>query len=284
MPLNYDLIKNWPFKPVIRTYTRAEMIRFAQGFGAGLPGALQQDDNRFLDADAALALPMAAVPLTDGEFWQQDPAAGLTWQQIVHASEAITMHRPLPAEGTVVITRKNVEIYDRGAAKGALIVEQDRLADERGDPYVTIDVATVARADGGFGGSAEGAPKPVPVPGDRAPDLTLDIRTPSNDNPVFKLAVDLDITGSIPNAKPGQLMLRGVGCFGLAGRAVLKLLCGNDPARLKHLLVRYAGPMLTDETMRIDIWRTEPGKASFRLHAVERNVPVLNHCLVEFAE
>jgi len=282
MPLDYEKIKNWPFKPVTRRYTRAEMIRFARGFGAGLPGALQQDDACFLDPNGAVAMPMSAVALADGEFWQRDPEAGLCWQQMVHAAEAITMHGPLPAEGVVVVTRRNVEVYDRGVDKGAMVLEQQHLSDPSGELLVTIDVTTVLRADGGFGGTAEGAPKPKPVPSDRAPDLVLEMATPTRDHPVFQLAVDLDIAASIPNARPGQLMLRGVGCFGLAGRAVLKLLCDNEPRRLRYLGVRYAGPMLTDETMRIELWRTGIDSAAFRMHAVERDVPVLNHCHVQF--
>jgi hypothetical protein len=282
MPLDYEKIKNWPFKPVMRRYTRADVVRFARGFGAGLPGTLQQDDVRFLDPSGAVAMPMAAVALADGEFWQRDPEAGLSWQQMVHAAEAITMHRPLPAEGSVVVTRRNVEVYDRGVDKGAVVWEQQHLSDISGELLVTIDVTSVLRADGGFGGAAEGAPTPKRVPADRDPDLVLEVATPTCERPVFQLAVDLDIATSIPNARPGQRMLRGVGSFGLAGRAVLKLLCDNEPRRLRHLGVRYAGPMLTDETMRIEVWRTGTGSAAFRMHAVERDVPVLNHCHVQF--
>jgi acyl dehydratase len=282
MPLDYDKIKNWPFRTATRAYTREESVRYARGFGAGLPGALQADDERFVNPANSQALPMIAVALADGEFWQRDPAAGLQWTRIVHVEEAITMHRPLPPHGTVAVERRIVDIYDRGVDKGAMIHEQQILRDDRGQPLVTIDVTTVLRGDGGFGGSAQGVPKPRPVPSDRVPDAVIELRTPSREEPVFRLSSEFDVAAAVPGMQPGQLMLRGMCCFGVAGRAVLKMVCDNDPGRLRRLSVRYAGPILTDETMRTELWRTGAGAASFRLHAVERNAPVLNHCHVEF--
>jgi hypothetical protein len=282
LPLDYHKIRNWRFAVQQRSYSREDAVRFARGFGAGLPGPLAADDGRFIGSGDVKALPMIAVALADGEFWQRDPEAGLHWTQIVHAEEAITLHRPLPVAGIVAVERRIVDIYDRGVEKGAMLLEQQVLRNEHGDAVVTIDVVTVLRGDGGFGGTSQGAPRPRPVPSDRAPDLTLDLATPSQDQPVFQLSSEFDVTTSLSGAKPGQLMLRGVCAFGLAGRAVLALICANEPERLRRLLVRYAGPLLTDETARIELWHTGKGRASFRMHAMERNAPVLNHCYAEF--
>ena len=277
MPLNYQKIKNWPFRPRTRSYTREDLVRYARGFGAGLPGPLQEADARYIDPGAADALPMAAVALADGEFWQQDPRADLNWKQTVHAEEAITVHRQLPVTGSVTVNRRIVEIYDRGPGKGAMVLEQMQLTDQDGLALVTIDAITVLRDDGGFGGSNEGAPRPRPVPADRPPELTIEIATPSIDVPVFQISSEFTVAAASA-AAPDQRMLRGVCAFGLAGRAVLKLLCDNDPKRLRRLVVRYAGPMMTDETMRLELWRTAGNEAAFRMHAVERDAPVLVHC------
>jgi hypothetical protein len=83
--------------------------------------------------------------------------------------------------------------------------------------------------------------------------------------------------------RPGQRMLRGVGCFGLAGRAALALTCGNEPQRLRRFGVRYAGPMLSDETMRLELWHLDDTQAVFRLRAVERDAAVLSHGTVVWA-
>jgi hypothetical protein len=282
MALDYQKIKHWPFKPMVRRYVREDLVRSAIGFGAGLPGLLRAGDERFLGAQAE-PLPMAAVALADGDFWQADPQAGLHWQQIVHAEEGITMHRPLPPEGTVVIERRIDEIYDRGVEKGAMVVEDHRFRTESGEPVLDVRVITVLKGDGGFGGSADGAPKPVPVPTDRPADLTIALPTPlAADEPLFQLKGDFDVSAAIRDAKPGQQMIRGLGAFGLAGRAVLHLVCGNDPQRLRKLVVRYAGPMLTDETMHVELWRTGPGRVSFQMSSVERGARVLMSSHAEF--
>ncbi|MEM5388811.1 MaoC/PaaZ C-terminal domain-containing protein [Paraburkholderia phymatum] len=282
MALDYRTVKNWPFEPYVRQYTCEELMRFAMGFGAGLPGPLQAEDMRYIGEGCTEALPMVAVALADGEFWQRDPRAGLNWKQIVHAEEAITMHRPLPLEGTVIVERRVVEIFDRGVGKGALVHEQQLLRDECGVAIVSVDVLTVLRGDGGFGGSGEGAPRPRPVPGDCPPDETIELVTPTAEAPLFALSSEFDVTASVLGAAPTQRILRGMCAFGLAGRAVLKLACGNQGMRLRRLSVRYAGAMLTDETMRVELWHTGEGQAAFRMHAIERDTPILHHCHLAF--
>ena len=226
---------------------------------------------------------MAAVALADGDFWQADPAAGLHWQQIVHAEEAITVHRPLPPQGTVVVKRRIDEIYDRGPEKGAMVVEEQTLSTPDAELLVSIRVITVLKGDGGFGGSSDGAPKPVPVPGDRPADESLTLASPrAADQPVFLLSGEFDVTATAPSAVAGQRMLRGLAAFGLAGRAVMQLACGNVPTRLRKLVVRYAGPLLTDEQVRVDLWQGLPGKAAFQMRSISRDAPVLQHCHAEF--
>jgi acyl dehydratase len=275
--IDYQKLMQWPFKPVTRSYTRAGSAAFARGFGAGLPGALEQSDAPFLSGDAAL--PMNAVALADGEFWQQDPASGIDWRNIVHAEECLTMHAPLPAEGRVVVTQRVTGIFDRGPDKGAVMQQRQLLSDAGGVPLATIDVTTMLQGDGGFGG-APYAPARTELPRDRKPDATLELATPrDNDDAIFRLSKQIALAASLP---AGQSMMRGLGCFGLAGRAVLHLVCGDQPARLTRLSVRYAGPMLTGETVLAELWHTGPGRAVFRIKALEREALVVNNCLVEF--
>lgn len=279
MTIDYQTLMRRPFPAITRSYTRDESVRFARGFGAGLPGALADADAPYLAGDAAL--PMAAVALADGEFWQRDPGAGIDWRNIVHAEEGITMHRPLAASGTVVVTQRVVDIFDRGADKGAVMQQRQHLADADGTPLATIDVTTVLKGDGGFGGQPYN-PTRVQIPQDRPADAEIEIRTPSDDeDAMFRLSAEIAAAASVG---VGQSMMRGLGCFGLAGRGVLQLVCANQPERLKRLVVRYAGPMLTGETMLVELWRLEPGRAVFRMKARERDAPVLNNCVVEFTE
>jgi hypothetical protein len=282
VPLDYQKLMNWPFAAITRSYNKKDSARFARGFGAGIDPGWQVADHPFLyDEPVMLALPMSAVALADGEFWQQNTETGIVWQQMVHAQESLRVHRPLPAEGTVVVTQKIQDIFDRGPEKGALMVQTQWLSDLLGNPLISIEVTTVLRANGGFGGQ----PQPV-VPRDQIPqrpaDCSIEIRTPEGAGTPFQLSADIAIAGQADTNRQ-QYMLRGVGCFGLAGRGALRLACDNDPNRLRAIGVRYAGPMFTGETMRLDLWHVRTGQAVFNMHACERNAPVLSHGFIEFA-
>lgn len=277
MPLDYQKLIDRPFAPFTRRYGPADCIRFAQGFGAGVDPAWAEADHPFLQEGPDLqALPMAAVALADGEFWPMDPDTGIAWQQIIHAAETLTLHRPLPTAGSLTVTQRIDEIFDRGAERGAELVQVLHLHDEHGNAAASIEVSMILRGNGGFGGRANDRPRPAPLP-QRPADEVLLIKTPTADDTPFRLSAEISVAAENP-----QPMIRGLGCFGLAGRGVLKLLCGNQPAKLRSLGVRYAGPMFVGETMRLEVWKQEPGHAVFRMHAVERDVPVLGYGSASF--
>jgi hypothetical protein len=278
VPLDYEKLINWRFPVVTREYGADEVARFARGFGAGASAALARLDAPFLLADSPQALPFIAVPLTDGEFWQQNPDTGIVWQQIIHAEEALTMHRPLPGQGTVVISQRIVDILDRGADKGAVMLQQQFLHDEAGECIATIDVTTMLRANGGFGGKPYAQLRQA-IPGDRPADAVLELRSACGADAMFRLSAEIAVGTGAP---AGKSMVRGVGCFGTAGRAVLAMACGNQPARLRRMAVRYAGPMFTDELLRVELWHTGAGRAVWRMVAPERHTVVLDNCLLEY--
>ena len=77
-------------------------------------------------------------------------------------------------------------------------------------------------------------------------------------------------------------ILHGLCSFGIAGRALLKLACGNDPARLAHMQVRFTAPAFPGETIRTEIWR-DGETVSFRARALERDAVILNNGLAKIA-
>ncbi|MBA1263171.1 MaoC/PaaZ C-terminal domain-containing protein [Stutzerimonas stutzeri] len=280
MSLFYQTLIDWPFPAVTRRYGQEDCIRFARGFGAGASKEWATADRPYLEPGPELqVLPMSAVALADGEFWQKDPRTGIAWQQIVHAQETLRVHRPLASEGELVVTQKIDEVFDRGTERGAVMLQTLTLSEPAGETVATIEVTTVLRGNGGFGGKPQDTPRPMPLP-ERPADQVLEILTPREADTPFRLSADIAIAAQTQGTT--QAMIRGVGCFGLAGRGVLQMACDNDATRLRSLSVRYAGPMYSGETMRIELWRIEPGLALFRMHVVERDKPVLSHGLIEF--
>ena len=72
-------------------------------------------------------------------------------------------------------------------------------------------------------------------------------------------------------------ILHGLCSYGIAGRAILKALCDNDPRRLRELGVRFSSPVFPGETIRTEIWREGSGRAAFRCLVPERGTVVLNN-------
>ena len=65
--------------------------------------------------------------------------------------------------------------------------------------------------------------------------------------------------------------MHGLGNFGIAGHAVLKTMCGYDPAKLVSFACRFSAPVFPGETLRTEMWR-DGAVVSFRTRVVERDV------------
>jgi acyl dehydratase len=63
---------------------------------------------------------------------------------------------------------------------------------------------------------------------------------------------------------------------------LIKVLCGDDPGRLRRLDVRFTSPVYPGEPLHADIWNVGAGAAAFRLVATERNVVVEDFGRVEY--
>jgi acyl dehydratase len=293
MPFDYETLCNWPIPVATQSYSARDTILYALGVGAAMSNPVPADDLKFVFEQNLAALPTMGAVLATGPFWMQDPATGIDWKRILHGEQMLTVHKPLPPQGTVRAVSTVDEIYDKGADKGAVMYLSRRLFDAssdagRGELLMTIRSACFMRGNGGFGGRADGAPKPQVVPDERAPDLMLDLSTRPEQAAIYRLSGDdnpLHIDPAVARAANFERpILHGLCTYGVAGRAVLKLLCGNEPARLRRLDVRFANPLFPGETIRTEVWREGRGRAAFKARAVERDVVVINNGLAEFEE
>jgi acyl dehydratase len=288
--IDYETLMRWPLAPVTQTYAERDTILYALGLGVARSNPVPSADLPYVYEDAPgglQALPTLAAVLATGAFWMQDPATGIDWRRVLHGEQRLEIHRPVPRAATVVAEHRVDALLDKGAGKGAVMLLSRRLYEQRsGDLLATVGSTVLLRGDGGFGGRSDGAPRPHPLPDTRPPDLVYDQVTRPEQAMLYRLSgylnplhVDAQIALAAGFARP---ILHGMCSYGMAGRAVIALLCDNDPARLRRLDLRFASPLFPGETVRTELWIEAPGRAAFRARVRERDEVILNNGLAEF--
>lgn len=285
--IDYAALKARKFPEVEQTYTAKDTMLYALGLGYGYD-PMDESQLQFVYEKNLKALPTMAVVLGYPGFWVKDPDSGIDWVRIVHGEQSLTVHKPLPAAGTVVGVTRIKAIVDKGQGKGALLFQERTIRDKSsGDLLATLDHVTFCRADGGFsdkegngpkGGDAPPPPKPA-VP-DSAPDAVCDLPTLPQAALIYRLCADDNPLHAEPAVAKAagfpQPILHGLATYGVAGHAILKTYCDYDPARLKTLSLRFSSPVFPGETIRTEMWK-EGNRVRFRATAVQRDIVVLSH-------
>jgi len=281
MAIDPDKLLNWKFPEIEHAYTEKDTILYALGLGCGADGP-HSDDLKFVYENGLVALPTMAVVLASPGNWLGSKDSTVDYTKVLHGEQSLTLHRPLPPEGTVIGHTRVTGLLDKGKDKGAVLYAERRLLDKAtGAPIATMVSAAVLRGDGGFGGKAGPQPAPHALP-DGPPTRHLDLKTYPNSALIYRLSGGRNPLHADPKvAAAGGFktpILHGLCTYGVAGRAIIKACCGGDPARLKSLQVRFSAPVLPGETIRTEMWPSA-GEVSFRARAVERDVVVLNNGL-----
>jgi acyl dehydratase len=269
---------NWRFEPVSERYGTARTILYALGVGAGAEAS--ESDLPLVYERHLKALPMMAVVLAADGPWMTDPRAAITCTHVLHGEQRLEIHRPLSAEGELIGQTSIEGLYDKGP-KGAVLALKRELRDAAtGVLMATVRSSAFLRADGGFGGSSEGQPPPHSIP-DRPPDTSFSIATRLDQALIYRMSGDFNPLHVDPavarQAGFERPILHGLCSYGIAGRAIIKALCGGDPRRLRRLDVRFSTPVYPGETLVTEIWLEEGHRAAFRVKVAERDVVALNN-------
>ncbi len=295
MAINYQALKNRVFKDVEQTYTWKDSALYALGIGFG-HDPLDVKQLRFVyeGNQDQLAVPTMPVVLATPGFWVKEPDSGVDWVKVLHGEQSLVLHKPLPVQGTVIGRLRITGIVDKGAGKGAILVQERTLYDKAtGDLLATAEGLTFCRGDGGFsdtpgngpkGGDPAPAAKP-PVP-DSAPDIVRDMPTMPQAALIYRLNADLNPLHADPAVATAAgfkaPILHGLASYGAAGHAVLAACCDYDPSRLKSFGLRFTSPVYPGETLRVEMWK-RGNQVHFRVKVVERDVIALNNGLAVIA-
>lgn len=279
MPIEYEKLLNFPIPEIRQTlrWQDTALYNFSVGLGQDPMDKPQLD---FLYEPRLKALPSLAVVLGYPGFWVRDPASGVDWVKVVHGEQSLILHKPLPVAGEIIGTSRVTGIVDRGAGKGAMIYSAREVKDAKtGELLATLEMTTFARGDGGFGGPAGPVRQPHPEP-EGAPDITLDLPTRPEQALVYRLNgdhnplhIDPDVAEAAGFDRP---ILHGLCTFGVVCHALLKSLCGYEPARFGRMDLRFSSPVFPGETIRTEIWKQEGG-AAFRARVLERDKVVVSN-------
>lgn len=255
------------------SWTSKDSILYAVGVGAGAEDpqrelAFTTENSHGVEQQV---LPTFTVLL--GSSAIGGPALGdFHLAQILHAEQAITLHRPLPVEGTTRSTTRVEGFYDKGS--GALIILESTVVDAAtGAPLARTRTGIFVRGEGGFGGPRGGS-EPWAAP-DRPADHVVSYRTRPDQALLYRLSGDRNPLHSDPwfaaQAGLDRPILHGLCTYGFTGRALLHAVCGSDPAAFGGMSARFTSPVVPGEELTVHVW-DEGGSCLFRTKVGDRVV------------
>ncbi|WP_338836559.1 MaoC/PaaZ C-terminal domain-containing protein [Gordonia polyisoprenivorans] len=182
------------------------------------------------------------------------PGVDIDLAKVVHGSQQVTAHRPIPASGKATTRTTIAEIQDKGSA--AVIIQESVTVDDAGTPLWTARSSIFAKGEGGFGGDRGNSAK-LDYP-DRAPDQRLSVPTLPNQALLYRLCGDRNPLHSDPEfaSRAGfpRPILHGLCTYGTVCRAVVDALLDGDVTSVADYSATFAGVVFPGETIDVDVW------------------------------
>lgn len=284
--MNPETILSQPPRIDHAEVTRKDVILYALGVMPIESGPPTAETLNYVYEDRLRVLPTMAVIMATPGFYLRDPEFDVDWKRVLHGEQRLQVHAKLPTEGMLRSELVFDQVYDRGPDKGAILVSTRKLFnDETGVLLATMGSTAMLRGDGGCGGSTNRPPRPPEIPA-RDPDATLLVQTRYAQALTYRLSgdynplhIDPDVAVAAGFERP---ILHGLCSYGLVCRAVLKLVCEDNPDRLLRFDVRFSAPVYPGEALEVSLWRDGDGRALFQASVPNRNVIVLNNGVAEF--
>jgi len=267
-PISSELV-GLTFAPVEFSWDSKDVMLYAVGVGAKPEGELEY----VFEGKGPKVVPTYAV--IPGMFSMGGLVSNveINLMMLLHGEQSITLHRELPPEAKVKITGRVAEVWDKG--KAAVIGCEGLVEDEKG-PLLTAKATLFIRGAGGFGGERGPSTVGKNEPPDRAADVVVEDITRPEQAAIYRLSGDRNPIHIDPDfAKMGGFekpFLHGLCTFGFVGRAIVKGLCGGDPARFKSLEARFADQVYLGDKIITKMWKTGEGEAIVQAETQNGNV------------
>lgn len=256
-------------EPMLFEWTDRDTLLYALGVGAGTADLSFTTENshgitqQVLPTYAVICCPAFGAAAKIGTF---------NWAMLLHGSQGIRLHQPLPPAGKLSVVSEVADLQDKGEGKNAIVVLRGRGTDPDTGTLVAETLTTlVIRGEGGFGGEPGQRPAAPEIP-DREPDARIPLPTREDQPLIYRLSGDRNPLHSDPwfareLAGFPKPIMHGLCTYGVSGRALVAELGKGDAAAITSISARFTKPVFPGETLTTLIWRTEPGKAVFQTEA-----------------
>jgi acyl dehydratase len=278
MPIDPAAAVGAQLPPYDFSWTTSQVLLYHLALGAG-GQPTDPRELRYTIEDGLQVLPTFAVVAPTVTAFRppavEYPGISIDLAKVLHASQRIDLHQPLPVEGSARSVTKVAGVYDKGTA--AVVVTETTVTGTDGAPLWTNTSSIFARGEGGFGG--ERGPSGPPGPPDREPDAVLVTPTVPQQALWYRLLGDRNPLHSRPEfaAQAGfpRPILHGLCTYGMVCKAVVDAELAGEVGRVLSFGARFAGIVFPGETLRTSVWR-EDGRLVLTTTVDERdNAPAL---------
>ncbi|MGY1814103.1 MaoC/PaaZ C-terminal domain-containing protein [Blastococcus sp. SYSU D00820] len=284
MPI--DVEKALAAEPTVReaAWTSRDVVLYHLSLGAGAHADTDPELRWTFERDLQVLPTFAMVAgqgVSSGERAATPlsmPGVDVDLRRILHAGQALTVHRPLPVAATARVSTRVANVWDKGKAAVVELEHAATSADD-GEPLWTSTMQIWCRGEGGFGG--EPGPSTSEAAPDRAPDAVLETPTTPQTALLYRLNGDLNPLHADPEfaalAGFDRPILHGLASYGLVAKALVDGLLDGDASALTGLSVRFAGSLFPGQSIRTSVWR-DGDRLLLAADCPEREgAPVLTH-------
>lgn len=258
MPIDLTSALGAELQPVEFSWTSTDVQLYHLALGAG-SDPMDARELRYLTDGTPQVLPTFSSVAATFHMTEPPrvsfPGIDIELGRVLHASEAVTVHAPLPPSGSARATTRITDIWDKG--KAAVIVNETEVTDPHGAPLWSTKRSIFARGEGGFGGE-RGPSTSVETPG-RAPDFEADIAVLPQQALLYRLCGDRNPLHSDPGfaAAAGfpRPILHGLCTYGMTCKALVDTVLDGDARRVGAYGARFAGVVFPGETIRASVWQ-----------------------------
>jgi len=261
MPIDPDKAIGAELPEATFAWTSSDVLLYHLAIGAGTVPGSQTDPGALrytLENDALQVLPSFGVVAPT--FHETDPpglelpGCDITLEQVLHGSQGIKVHRPIPTSGEATLRTRITDVWDKG--KAAVIVQQGDAVDVSGTPIWTVTSTIFVRGEGGWGGD-RGPSTAVDLP-DRAPTTTTSYQVTPQQALLYRLCGDRNPLHADPEfaAKAGfpAPILHGLCTWGITLREATDALLGGDAGAVGEFSARFAGIVFPGDQLDVAMW------------------------------